>query len=284
MQVKIVIGTVAFMLTMMILGFAVLREPARLTEYTDAAKGRSIEVGAEIFGNNCASCHGINGDAKECFNSAGEQVGCQGLPLNDYDVMCGDRTYRMETLNWAGTKEDFIKTTVAAGRFGTVMPVWSEAFGGPMRPDQIQNVTDFVLNWESDALCAEEPVRYDWPVAVADFLARPEGSAGDAANGATLYNTTYGCSACHGDPAVAGSNNVGPWLGEIAQVGATRIDGVDAIDYVYESILNPSAFIAPDCPSGPCAGPPSAMPGTFAGRIGSNPSDMADLLAFLVGN
>ncbi|MCA9994915.1 MAG: c-type cytochrome [Anaerolineales bacterium] len=282
MQVKIVIGTVAFMLTMMILGFAVLREPARLAQYTVAAKGRSIEAGAHIFENNCATCHGIDGDAKECYNSAGEQVGCQGLPLNDYDMLCGDPTYRMDTLNWAGTKEDFVKTTIAAGRFGTVMPVWSEEFGGPMRPDQIQNVADFVLNWESEELCANEPVRYSWPEAVADYLASDDGAAGDAANGAELY-VTYGCSGCHGDTAVEGSNAVGPWLGDIANVGATRVDGLDAAGYVYHSILDPNAFISPDCPTGPCA-TPSAMPATFAARIGSNPTDMADLLAFLLGN
>ncbi|MCA9964538.1 MAG: c-type cytochrome [Anaerolineales bacterium] len=282
MQVKIVIGTVAFMLTMMILGFAVLREPARLSQYTDAAKGRSIEAGAHIFENNCATCHGVDGDATECYNSAGEQVGCQGLPLNNYDLLCGDPTYRMGTLNWAGTKEDFVKTTISAGRFGTVMPVWSEEFGGPMRPDQVQNVTDFVLNWESEDLCANEPVRYAWPEAAADYLASADGSAGDATNGAELY-VTYGCSGCHGDTALEGSNAVGPWLGDIANVGNTRVDGLDAAGYVYQSILDPNAFIVPDCPTGPCASP-SAMPGTFAARIGSNPTDMADLLAFLLGN
>lgn len=281
MQVKIVIGTVAFMLTMMILGFAVLREPARLAEYTDAAKGRSIESGAHIFENNCASCHGVDGDAKECYSPAGEQTGCKGLPLNDYDVLCGDPTYRMETLQWAGTKEDFVKTTIAAGRFGTVMPVWSEEFGGPMRPDQIQNVTDFVLNWESEELCANEPVRYAWPEAAADYLASADGSAGDAAKGAELY-VTYGCSGCHGELA-AGVGIVGPSLSEIAEVGATRVEGLDAAGYVYQSILDPNAFIVAECPTGACA-TPSAMPANFANRLGSNPTDMADLLAYLLGN
>lgn len=282
MQVKIVIGTVAFMLTMMILGFAILREPARLAEYTDAAKGRSIEAGAHIYESNCSSCHGEHGEAKECYDSAGEQVGCQGLPLNTYDLMCGDPTYRMDTLNWIGTKEAFIKTTIAAGRFGTVMPVWSEEFGGPMRPDQVQNVTDFVLNWESEEMCAQEPVRYNWPEVAADYLASEDGAAGDAAIGEELY-VTYGCSGCHGDLGTSGSNAVGPWLGDIAEVGATRVDGQDATTYVYESILNVNGYIAPDCPAGPCA-EPSAMPNNFAARIGSNPADMAHLLAYLLGN
>jgi hypothetical protein len=88
--------------------------------------------------------------------------------------------------------------------------------------------------------------------------------------------------ACHGDTQVDGSNNVGPWLGDIVEVGATRVEGQSALQYVYISILENNAFISPDCPTGPCASP-SAMPGTFKGRFGSNPQDLADLLAFLVG-
>ena len=123
MQIKIVIGTVAFMLTMMILGFAVLREPARLAEASAAAEGRSIEAGAHIYENNCATCHGEHGKAEECFDSVGEQVGCKGLPLNDYFLVCEDPSPRMAAMNWTGTKSDFVKTTIAAGRFGTEMPV-----------------------------------------------------------------------------------------------------------------------------------------------------------------
>ncbi|MEM7112972.1 MAG: c-type cytochrome [Chloroflexota bacterium] len=282
MQVKIVIGTVAFMLTMMILGFAVLREPARLAEASAAAQGRSIEAGAHIYKNNCANCHGDNGKAEECYDAAGEQVGCQGLPLNNYDLLCGDPTFRMDAMSWKGTKGDFVKTTIAAGRFGTVMPVWSEQFGGPMRPDQVENVANFVLNWESEEMCAEEPIRYEWPETVAEYLASDDGANGDAANGEALF-TTYGCSGCHGDPnGTADSASVGPWLGDIATVGSTRVEGLDAEQYVYESILNPNAYIVEECPTGACASP-SAMPANFAARIGGAPADMADLLAYILG-
>ena len=63
MQIKVVIGTVAFMLTMMVLGYVTLREPARLEEFTHAEHGRSVEFGAELFAGNCATCHGIEGKA-----------------------------------------------------------------------------------------------------------------------------------------------------------------------------------------------------------------------------
>ena len=32
-----------------------------------------------------------------------------------------------------------------------MMPTWSSRYGGPLRDDQVQDVTAFVLNWEADA-------------------------------------------------------------------------------------------------------------------------------------
>ena len=76
---------------------------------------------------------------------------------------------------------------------------------------------------------------------------------------------------------------MGPDLSNIAVDGATRIEGYSAADYVYESILEPNAFIAEQCPTGPCLGPPSAMLANFGERMAANPQDMADILAYLLG-
>ena len=73
MQVKVVIGTAAFMLTMIILGYAALREPSRLEDMAGAFTGRSVETGGIIFDNQCANCHGVEGKAQDCgVDSAGE--------------------------------------------------------------------------------------------------------------------------------------------------------------------------------------------------------------------
>lgn len=61
------------------------------------------------------------------------------------------------------------------------------------------------------------------------------------------------CVACHVIPNVPGAVGViGPDLTTIGAVGATRIAGYTAEEYIRESILNPNAFIAPECPTGPC--------------------------------
>lgn len=277
MQVKIIIGTIAFMLTMVIIGFVSLREPARLEAFTDAYAGRSVENGAEIFFDNCATCHGINGRAQECFDpSSGEPTGCQGLPLNNAQLVCGALSQRMEAMGWAGSKHNFIQSTISAGRPWNGMPTWGQQYGGPLQQNQVEDVTLFVLNWENEELCEEpaEEVAEEWPVVVADL---PEG---DPANGEELYAITFGCQTCHGDTGDESSATIGPWLGNIEEVGAERRDGYTAADYVYESILHPNAFISPDCPTGPC-GDPSGMPPDFGQRM--TQQDMADVIAYLLG-
>jgi mono/diheme cytochrome c family protein len=278
MQVKIIIGTIAFMLTMIIMGFAALREPARMEEYTHIREGRQIEVGAKIYKEQCATCHGQEGRAQDCTDAAGNPIDCQGIPLNHGPLLCGDTSTRMEAAGWEGTKLDFVKVTIAAGR-GPIMPTWSERYGGPMRDDQVEDVTVFVLNWESEELCAEPEFVYDWPELAEDFLALEEIEEGDPARGEEVYFTPYGCSACHGNMDDSASASIGPWLGELAEIGDTRVEGQDALQYTYESILYPGVFIVPDCPTGPCS---NIMPPDFGVRMGNNPQDMADMLAFLL--
>lgn len=281
MQVKVVIGTIAFMLTMMILGFAALREPARLEAFTDAFNGRSIETGARLYDDNCATCHGTSGKAEECFDVGGNETACQGLPLNSALLLCEDKSQRMIGLGWEGTKRAFVETTVAAGRVGSVMPTWSADFGGPMRADQIQDVASYVLNWESSELCAVPVVMYDWPESVDDFLT--EFPDGDGSRGEELFlRSSYICTSCHGNPDGSIPAVVGPDLSEIADVGATRVEGHSAAQYVYESILDPTAFTAPECPNGPC--PEAGMPDIFTASMGASPQDLADILSYLLGD
>ncbi len=282
MQVKVIIGTVSFMLAMMVFGYAALREQARLERFTDARSARQIQSGAHLYEANCTTCHGENGKAEECFDpSSGEPIGCVGLPLNYAPLLCGDKSQRMEALNWSGTKESFINATLASGRYGTVMPTWLDQFGGPLRSDQVVDLTQFVLNWETEELCSAPIVTYDWPESYADFSV--EFAEGDPAHGEELF-LSYGCTGCHGNLEDETSAAVGPWLGNIAEVGGTRVEGLTADEYVYNSILNPSAYIVPECPSGPCTGPPSAMPDNFPLRMGENPQDLQDVMSYLFNN
>ena len=61
------------------------------------------------------------------------------------------------------------------------------------------------------------------------------------------------CGSCHIIPGIENSIGViGPDLTAIGATAATRIDGYSAEEYIRESIVNPAAYIVPDCPAGAC--------------------------------
>lgn len=102
---------------------------------------------------------------------------------------------------------------------------------------------------------------------------------GNSDRGEGLFTGVYGCIACHGDPAVAGTATVGPHLGGIGLAGATRVPGVSGAQYIYESIIDPGRVIAPECQNGLACSEPTAMP-EYASLV--TLQDVADLLAYLL--
>lgn len=147
---------------------------------------------------------------------------------------------------------------------------------------------DLRLGWERGATRADLATVTPEKRAVEDPRAPPawprargDLPRGDAASGARLYATTLSCSSCHGRPETAGSATLGPDLADLARTGATRREGLDAADYIYESLLDPDAFIAPTCAGGRPCPRPSAMP-PYGERMSLQ--DMADILAYLTSD
>ena len=308
MQIKIIIGTVAFMLTMILLGFYSLLEPARMENFTQARLGRQTEIGAEIFADNCASCHGINGmgtNGGECYDATGDAIACQGRQLNNRNLLCGDVSRRMEEREWSGaSKFGFIHDTINSGR-NSVMVAWGQEYGGPLQENSVNNVTLFVLNWETEEMCDFIPVVFPWPgvddnfendpnnefLAISEITeelvleANPDATEdiafelpgvypGDAANGERLYLEVYSCNACHGNPADAGSEVNAPWHGDYEQNAANRVEGLSAEGYTYQSIMNPDAFYVEGF---------NALMQSYADQMGQNgPQDLLDIMTFLL--
>jgi hypothetical protein len=53
-----------------------------------------------------------------------------------------------EEIAFYGTLDDYVSLNIAAGHPDQRMPSWSQAYGGPLRRDQIADLTAFVLNWQ----------------------------------------------------------------------------------------------------------------------------------------
>lgn len=112
----------------------------------ESLKGKEIETGADIYAQYCTACHG----------KKGEGIPQLAPPLNRKDLLDGRRE---KDIAWAGSVAAFIKDTVSAGRpiqsrpdiYTARMPTWSQEYGGPLRPDQIDSVVAFVLNFKDAA-------------------------------------------------------------------------------------------------------------------------------------
>ncbi len=86
------------------------------------------------------------------------------------------------------------------------------------------------------------------------------------------------CATCHTIPGLPDAKGqVGPDLSGIGVSAATRLSGYSATEYIRESILEPNAFIVPECPLGDC--PAGVMPQSFAGSLSE--ADLDAIVSYL---
>ncbi len=260
-QLEIFFGLILVSIAVAVIIYVGLTEEENMAEQVRSQHAEAIEVGAELFETNCSGCHGLKGE------------GIPGLApgLNDPQFF----TNRLDEVGWEGTLEDYIISTVATGRTVSTrpelyvgggkpaMPAWSQQFGGPLRDDQVRNLATFILNWEATALGDVELAELPTPSA--------EEAADPIARGGQLF-VSSGCGGCHAIEGVS-SGEVGPNLTQIAQVAATRKDGVSAEDYIRESIVNTNAFVVEGYQ-------PNIMPQTYGQQFSSQ--ELNDLVDYLL--
>jgi mono/diheme cytochrome c family protein len=82
--------------------------------------------------------------------------------------------------------------------------------------------------------------------------------------------TANGCAACHTLTAAAATGKIGPDLNDLTAEAAKAGEPLEA--FIKESIVTPSAYIAPGYQDG-------IMPATFGSSL--KPQQLADLVAFL---
>ena len=67
---RILIGLLAVLVTISTITYVGITEPDRQEEFKEAFAGRSVETGAEIYGEFCSPCHGIQGQGISTFLNA----------------------------------------------------------------------------------------------------------------------------------------------------------------------------------------------------------------------
>ncbi len=272
MKYYVVGGTLAFIGAVALLIVMTAMEPARMESFTRSYESRQIEQGALIFESSCLPCHGPQGGGTPL-----------GPPLNRADLFNGEY---LTAIGWSGTLGDFLRSTISAGRavptegtnFPQRMPTWSENFGGPFRPDQIENVVAYVMNWGERASAGAEPTEITGDVMMGSdiFIELPEG---DAEVGESLAAGELGCAACHILSTVGPPWEATGGLPGIAVRGEIRIqqdnysgNATSGDEYLIESVVESNAHIVEGFQ-------PDIMPTNFSERI--TLQDMAHLLAYI---
>lgn len=85
--------------------------------------------GAVLYAENCAVCHGTNGEGR---------VGA------------------MLAKAWPSIRPDLrLKTVIEEGVSGSPMPAWGQAKGGPLEDENINDIVAFIMSWEAGAAVVE---------------------------------------------------------------------------------------------------------------------------------
>ena len=111
------------------------------------------------------------------------------------------------------------------------------------------------------------------PIAAPTFTPRPI-----AGEDAEMIILNSGCGSCHAIGKLGEAGKVGPDLSNIGLIAAERIATLSAADYLRQSIIDPQAFITPECPNSPCL--ENIMPGDYAQRLTDSQIDI--LVTFLL--
>jgi len=243
---KIIWGIIGVVISIVALLVQGIVEVPRMQAQTESWEGRSVEKGAEIFYNNCSNCHGPEGK------------GLPGVAPALHSKYFFEN--RLAEVGWAGSLEAYVSLTVHAGRpsktdtqWANVMPTWGVAFGGPLKDDAVEHVTNYVLNWEKSALAQaddEDPWQpfLDLPGAVSegDVGTAAMAEASDGPREPQELFTMMACVACHNldlDQTDDERGPVAPNMKNLHETAGTKVEGQNAETYIRNSIINPGAYV-----------------------------------------
>jgi mono/diheme cytochrome c family protein len=288
--VRVIVGmisVIAFLSACAIVGISDL---TRALGQQDAKySARSIEAGAQVYFEQCARCHGADGKGIDGQGPALSSITFLGKV--DQNGLQTTKSQRLADIGWTSSLDNYIRAVTASGiplkssnAWDVNHPAFGQAYGGNLREDQIANVARFIENWAQDPVTTGT---VEEPKPGAAFTPKPTAAplSPEQQAGLAVFQK-QGCVACHTIKGVS-TGSVGPNLSAIGTEAGTIIQSAGykssqgkaktAEEFIQESIMNPNAYIATNCPTGPC--PASVMPQNFGTTIPA--ADLKNLVAYL---
>lgn len=177
LEKKFLIGLIFTLVIIVFIPVYGVTESARQQQGLEKQLHISAERGAETFVSLCAACHGPEG---------GGAIG---------PALRGTRLER-----------EALKEVVSKGRSSkpVAMPAWAQENGGPLKKHQVEDVVNFILNWNPEFIEKAKTKHAPPASAPASPAATVSPERKEIAEGKEIF-ASMGCSACHG-PAAAGTN------------------------------------------------------------------------------
>lgn len=118
----------AFVLFLLVLAFPLYKatEGSSRESALTAENHALVTGGKQLFGLNCSSCHGVNGE------------GVSAPALNSQQFL-------------TGATDQQIQGIIAGGVPGTAMPAWLNEYGGPLTDQEIQEIVAYLRSLEPTA-------------------------------------------------------------------------------------------------------------------------------------
>jgi len=123
-----------FVLFLLVISFPLYKavESGRRADALSAQDRALMTSGLQLWGLNCASCHGVSGE------------GVTAPALNSQEFL-------------TSTTDEQMAGIIRGGIPGTAMPAWWNEYGGPLTDQQIESVVAYVRSWQPTA-----PTCPDW--------------------------------------------------------------------------------------------------------------------------
>jgi len=241
------------------------------------------------------------------YDAAVAEAESEGNPLILTNYLASDAD-RLNQMAWGGDLRSYLTTTLIHGRPGSgnvwdgnIMAAWSQIAGGPLREDQIDDLVNYMLNWDQEEWTLEDlyavnqfgKLKADAALAgsgasdvmvigtnVEEATAATIALTGDPVRGEALYNggerteagIRLGCSSCHLGGAQAPATELTWEVVNNERLLDPALAGYTAEQYLVESIIRPNDYVVETYASG-------VMPANYGDQFTAQ--DMADVIAYL---